>query len=132
MSYLLDTNVISDLIRNPGGKAGQRIALLREGELITSIIVAAELRYGVAKKGSERLAKLVESVLADFEILPWEVPADVHYAAIRDGLGRSGQPIGDMDMLIAAHALALNAVLVTDNEREFSRVPGLKMENWLR
>lgn len=132
MSYLLDTNVISELIRNPGGKAGRRIAALREGELRTSVIVTAELRYGIAKKGSERLAKLVEGVLADFEVLPWEAPADVHYAAVRDSLSRSGQPIGDMDMLIAAHALALDAILVTNNEREFSRVPGLKIENWLQ
>jgi tRNA(fMet)-specific endonuclease VapC len=130
--YLFDTNIISDLIRNPGGRAGERIAVLEDGDLKTSIIVAAELRYGAAKKGSDRLTKLVEAVLADFEVLCWEGPADVHYAALRDGLSRSGQPIGDMDMLIAAHALALDAVLVTDNEREFSRVPGLKVENWLR
>lgn len=132
MSYLLDTNVISDLIRNPSGRAATKVAGLSEGELRTSIIVAAELRYGVAKKGSQRLADLVDSVLADFEILPWEAPADMHYASVRDGLSRSGLPIGDMDMLIAAHALSLDAVLVTDNEREFSRVPGLKVENWLR
>jgi tRNA(fMet)-specific endonuclease VapC len=132
VSYLFDTNIISDLIRNPGGRAGERIAVLEDGDLKTSIIVAAELRYGAAKKGSDRLTKLVEAVLADFEVLSWETPADVHYAGVRDSLSRSGQPIGDMDMLIAAHALALDAVLVTDNEREFSRVPGLKVENWLR
>lgn len=132
MSYLLDTNVISDMIRNPSGRAAAKVASLNEGELRTSIIVAAELRYGVAKKGSQRLAELVDSVLADFEILPWEAPADMSYATVRDGLSRSGLPIGDMDMLIAAHALALNAVLVTGNEKEFSRVPGLKIENWLR
>lgn len=132
MSYIFDTNVISDLIRNPRGKVGERIAVLQDGDLVTSIIVAAELRYGIAKKGSERLARLVEAVLGAFEVLPWEAPAEIHYAAVRDGLSRSGQLIGDMDMLIAAHALALDAVLVTDNEREFSRVPGLKIENWLR
>ena len=132
MSYLLDTNVISDMIRNPSGRAATKVASLDEGELRTSIIVAAELRYGVAKKGAQRLAELVDSVLADFEILPWEAPADMSYATVRDGLSRSGQPIGDMDMLIAAHALALDAVLVTDNEKEFSRVSGLKIENWLR
>ncbi|MBW9086679.1 type II toxin-antitoxin system VapC family toxin [Rhizobium wenxiniae] len=132
MSYLLDTNVISDLIRNPSGRAATRVVGLSEGELRTSIIVAAELRYGVAKKGSQRLADLVDSVLADFEILPWEAPADMHYASVRHGLSRSGLLIGDMDMLIAAHALSLDAVLVTDNEREFSRVSGLKVENWLR
>jgi tRNA(fMet)-specific endonuclease VapC len=132
VSYLFDTNVISDLIRNPRGKVGDRIAALEDGALQTSIIVAAELRYGVAKKGSERLTKLVEAVLADFEVLPWEAPADIHYAAVRDSFSRSGRPIGDMDMLIAAHALALDVVLVTDNEGEFSRVPGLEIENWLR
>ncbi len=132
MSYLLDTNVISDLIRNPEGEAARRVAKLSPGELKTSLIVAAELRYGVAKKGSARLANLVETVLADFEVLPWEAPADLHYAAVRDGLSRSGQSIGDMDMLIAAHALSLDTVLVSDNEKEFSRVPGLKIENWLR
>jgi tRNA(fMet)-specific endonuclease VapC len=132
VSYLFDTNVISDLIRNPRGKVGDRIAALEDGALQTSIIVAAELRYRVAKKGSERLTKLVEAVLADFEVLPWEAPADIHYAAVRDSLSRSGRPIGDMDMLIAAHALALDVVLVTDNEGEFSRVPGLEIENWLR
>jgi len=132
VNYLFDTNAISDLIKNPGGRTGQRVSKLLDGELRTSIIVAAELRYGVAKKGSERLIRLVGEVLADFEVLSWEAPADIHYAAVRDSLSRSGQLIGDMDMLIAAHALALDAVLVTDNEREFSRVPGLKIENWLR
>lgn len=132
MSHLLDTNIVSDLIRNPAGKAAQRIAELEPGELKTSIIVAAELRYGVEKKGSARLVRLVDELLMDFEVLPWEAPAEIHYAAIRDHLSRNGQPIGDMDMLIAAHALALDVVLVTDNEREFSRVPGLKVENWLR
>ncbi|BCH55421.1 PIN domain-containing protein [Agrobacterium vitis] len=132
MSYLFDTNAISEFIRNPDGKTAKKVAALKEGELRTSLIVAAELRYGVAKKGSERLVRLIETVLSEFEVMPWEAPADVHYAALRDSLSRRGQPIGDMDMLIAAHALALDAVLVTDNEREFSRVPGLKIENWLR
>jgi tRNA(fMet)-specific endonuclease VapC len=132
MSYLFDTNAISEMIRNPDGKIAKRVSPLRDGELRTSLIVAAELRYGVAKKGSERLKRVVETVLAQFDVLPWEAPADVHYAALRNSLSRTGQLIGDMDMLIAAHALALDAVLVTDNEREFSRVSGLKIENWLR
>jgi len=132
MSYLFDTNAISEFIRNPDGQTAKRVAALKDGELRTSLIVAAELRYGAAKKGSERLTRVIETVLAEFEVLPWEAPADVHYASLRNSLSRSGQPIGDMDMLIAAHALALDAVLVTDNEKEFSRVPGLKIENWLR
>ncbi|SCX25660.1 type II toxin-antitoxin system VapC family toxin [Agrobacterium rosae] len=132
MRYLYDTNIISNLIRSPEERVGQRTAALAIGELGTSIIVAAELRFGYRNRGSRRLETLVEQVLADFEIAPWASPADMHYAEIRSALQKQGQLIGQMDMLIAAHALALDAVVVTDNEREFSRVPGLKVENWLR
>ncbi len=132
MKYLYDTNIISNLIRSPDGKVGQRTEMLAVGDLGTSIVVAAELRFGYRNRGSKRLEVLVEQVLADFEIAPWASPADLHYAEIRSILQKQGQPIGQMDMLIAAHALALDAVVVTDNEREFSRVPGLKVENWLR
>ncbi|MES5099273.1 type II toxin-antitoxin system VapC family toxin [Agrobacterium sp. BA1120] len=132
MRYLYDTNIISNLIRSPEERVGQRTAALAIGDLGTSIIVAAELRFGYRNRGSRRLEMLVEQVLADFEIAPWASPADMHYAEIRSTLQKQGQLIGQMDMLIAAHALALDAVVVTDNEREFSRVPGLKVENWLR
>lgn len=132
MKYLYDTNIISNLIRYPDENVGQRTAMLAAGDLGTSVIVAAELRFGYRNRGSQRLEMLVEKVLADFEIAPWASPADMRYADIRTTLQRQGQLIGQMDMLIAAHALALDAVVVTDNEKEFSRVPGLKIENWLR
>lgn len=132
MKYLLDTNIISNAIRFPMGSAAARIALLEIGELSTSILVAGELKFGARKKNSSRLENLVNEVLEDFEVLPWEMPADDHYARIRAELEEQGQPIGQMDLLIAAQASALDLILVTDNEREFSRVPGLKIENWLR
>jgi tRNA(fMet)-specific endonuclease VapC len=129
--YMLDTNVISDLIKNPKGKAAKRIARVGEDSICTSIIVAAELRYGCAKKGSERLLKAVEELLSEIEILPFESPADVAYGGIRSELERAGKPIGANDFLIAAHASTVNATIVTANVDEFKRVRGLKVENWL-
>lgn len=96
------------------------------------MIVAAELRFGGAKKGSPKLAARIDGVLERMIVLPFEPPADLHYAALRVALEAGGRPIGANDMLIAAHALALDAVLVSDNTREFERVPGLTVENWPR
>ncbi|MEO8321253.1 MAG: type II toxin-antitoxin system VapC family toxin [Bradyrhizobium sp.] len=129
--YMLDTNVISDLIRNPKGKAAKRIARVGEDSICTSIIVAAELRYGCAKKGSERLLKAVEELLAEIEVLPFDSPADVAYGGIRSELESAGKPIGSNDFLIAAHASAANATIVTANVDEFKPIRGLKVENWL-
>ena len=97
---MLDTNVISHLLKFPNGNVAERIARSNAGELGTSIIVAAELRYVCVRKSTDRLTRLVNAVLGD--------------------------------MLIAAHAQAIGATLVTDNGKEFSRVPGLKVENWVR
>ena len=130
--YLLDTNILSDLIRNPHGVIAQRIADVGEKQVCTSIIVAAELRFGAAKRGSRRLSRQLETVLGGMEALPLDAPADGTYATIRARLERAGRTIGANDLLIAAHALALDLTLVTDNQREFSRVPGLRIENWLR
>ena len=129
--YLLDTSVISDLIRNPQGKVAKRIARVGEGSICTSIVVAAELRYGCARKGSERLLRAVEELLSEIEILPFESPADIAYGSIRSELERAGKPIGANDFLIAAHAAAVNATIVTANVDEFKRVRGVKVENWL-
>ena len=129
--YMLDTNVISDLMKNPRGKAAKRIARIGEGNICTSIIVAAELRYGCAKKGSDRLLKSVEDLLAEIDVLPFESPADAEYGNIRSELENAGKPIGANDLLIAAHAMAVNATVVTANIDEFRRVRGLKVENWL-
>lgn len=128
---MLDTNIISDLIRNPQGKAAKRIAKVGEDNICTSIIVAAELRYGCAKSGSERLLKAVEDLLAEIDVLPLDVPADGEYGGIRAELEAAGKPIGGNDLLIAAHAYATNATIVTANTSEFKRIRGLKVENWL-
>ncbi|MGA7340108.1 MAG: type II toxin-antitoxin system VapC family toxin [Terracidiphilus sp.] len=133
--YLLDTNVLSDLLRNPQGKVARKISSLPSEErdlLATSIIVAAELRYGVAKSGSSILAGRVDQLLDAVEILALDLKADQHYGRIRSELEKAGTPIGGNDLLIAAHILAIDAVLVTDNVREFKRVKGLRAENWLR
>ena len=131
MDYLLDTNILSDLIRNPFGPVAQRIEAVGAKAVCTSIIVAAELRYGCAKKGSPRLQARVEDILATIPVLPLEVPADADYGRQRAQLEASGQPIGGNDLLIAAHALALGLTLVTHNTREFSRIVGLQVEDWL-
>lgn len=132
MRYLLDTNVVSDLVRNPQGKVAQRIRKIGEGEVCTSIIVAAELRYGAAKQGSPRLSSQLEIVLGVLEVLPFETPADAAYGLLRTRLEQAGTPIGANDLLIAAQALALGYTIITDNEKEFARVDDLLRENWLR
>jgi tRNA(fMet)-specific endonuclease VapC len=130
--YLLDTNIVSDLVRHPQGRAALKIAEVGEDAVATSIIVAAELRYGAAKKGSARLAEQLEAILSAIDVLPLEAPADAAFGSARVALEAAGPPIGGNDLLIAAQALALDLVVVTDNEREFGRVAGLKVENWLR
>ncbi|WP_411034986.1 type II toxin-antitoxin system VapC family toxin [Shinella sp. BYT-45] len=129
--YMLDTNVISDIVRNPDGAAARRVATINDDALCTSAIVASELRYGLRKKGAVALARRVEAVLGEVEILPYDAPVSFAYAQTRSTLEKSGQPIGYTDLFIAAHALSLDLTLVTANVREFSRVEGLKVENWL-
>lgn len=129
--YLLDTSVLSQLVRQPQGAVAARIAKVGEATVFTSIIAACELRYGAVKRGSAKLTRQVEAVLGAMQILPFEADADRHYAAIRAALERKGTPIGANNMLIAAHARALGAVCVTGNVAEFKRVPALKVENWL-
>ena len=129
--FLLDTNIVSDLVRHPQGRAAAKIAELGEDAVATSIIVAAELRYGAAKKGSARLASQLETILGVLEVIPFEAPADATYGNARVALEAAGTPIGGNDLLIAAQALALDMVVVTNNEREFARVDGLRVENWL-
>jgi tRNA(fMet)-specific endonuclease VapC len=129
--YMLDTNIISDLIRNPQGRAAKRIARVGEDNICTSIIVAAELRYGCAKSSSKRLLKAVDDLLGEIHVLPFEVPADAEYGGIRAELETAGKPIGGNDLLIAAHAYATGATIVTANTDEFKRIRGLNVENWL-
>ena len=129
---MLDTNVVSDLLRNPRGNVTNRIADVGPDAICVSIITAAELRYGCAKKGSAKLLAHVEAILESVQVLAFDMPADAAYGDIRAELEAAGKPIGPNDLLIAAHAFAAGAILVTDNTGEFSRVRGLRVENWIR
>lgn len=129
--YLLDTNIITDLIRDPDGSVARHIEQIGAKEIFTSIIVASELRYGCAKKGSPTLLARVKGILETIPVLPLDIPADAKYGRIRAELEAAGQPVGMNDLLIAAQALALDLTVVTDNTREFSRIRGLPLENWL-
>lgn len=128
---MLDTNIISELMRNPQGKTAEHIAKVGERNICTSIIVAAELRYGSARSGSPRLVKAVDDLLREIAVLPLDAPADTEYGVTRISPEAAGKPIGGNDLLIAAHANAVGATIVTANTREFERVQGLKVENWL-
>ena len=128
---MLDTNIVSDLVRNPQGRVFEKIVKIGSDRLCISVITAAELRYGCAKKGSARLLAQVKAILAGIEIVPFVIPADAEYGGIRAELEAAGRPIGPNDLLIAAHAYALGVVLVTANVVEFQRIRGLEIENWL-
>jgi tRNA(fMet)-specific endonuclease VapC len=132
LKYLLDTNILSELIKNPSGRVANKIIELDDSSFCTSIIIACELRYGAKKKNSAPLTQRIESLLSNILILPLEDNIDSYYADLRATLEKKGDLIGSNDMLIAAHALALNLILVTANERGFLRVPHLKVENWLQ
>lgn len=132
MRYVLDTNIVSDLVRNPQGRIAQHIQKIGEEKVCTSIIVAAELRYAATKKGSAQLTAQLEAVLAALDVLALETPADRAYGKTRAQLEKAGPPIRANDLLIASHALALGYTLVSDNESEFARVEDLQHENWLR
>ncbi|NJL90074.1 MAG: type II toxin-antitoxin system VapC family toxin [Coleofasciculaceae cyanobacterium SM2_1_6] len=129
--YLLDTNILSDLIRHPQGLVAQHISTVGESNICTTTIVACELQFGAIKSGSSRLTQQIENILTILPVLPLEPPVDFHYAIIRNYLAQAGTPIGPNDLLIAAHALALDLILVTANTREFERVPALSLDNWL-
>ena len=131
MRYLLDTNILSDLVRNPQGAVVSEINRVGESMVCTSIVVAAELRFGARKRNSARLTRQVDAILLAITICPFEEPADQCYGQLRAALERQGKLIGPNDMLIAAHALALDCIMVTANQAEFARVPGLRVENWL-
>jgi tRNA(fMet)-specific endonuclease VapC len=129
--YSLDTNILSDLVRHPQGVVARKISLVGENEICISIIVAAELRFGAAKRNSARLSNQVETILAAMLVVPFDVPTDREYAKLRQLLESSGNSIGPNDLLIAAQARANGQILVTNNVREFTRVPSLQVENWL-
>lgn len=127
---MLDTNVVSELMRNPAGPVAGHIRRVGEQSVCVSIVTAAELRFGAAKKGSQRLEARVAQMLARMAVLPLEPPLDATYAAVRVELEQAGRPIGPNDLLIAAHARTVGATMVTANVGEFERVPGLDIEDW--
>lgn len=129
--YLLDTNILSDLLKHPAGAVREHITAVGEEAVCTSIVVACELRYGAAKKGSPVLSTRVDQLLSAIAVLSVDAGVDAAYGDIRAALEKAGTPIGANDNLIAAHAVAAGLTLVTDNVGEFSRVPGLIVENWL-
>lgn len=130
MAFLLDTNIISYLVRDPQGLVAARVAREASADLHTSIVVIGEIAFGFARQPSPRLEKQTSQVLRGIQIVDLDHGAASLYGSIRASLQRSGTPIGGNDLWIAAHAMALNATLITANEREFRRVPGLRVENW--
>ena len=132
MRYLLDTNMVSDLVRNPQGSVAQHIRKVGEAQVCTSVLVAAELRYAAAERKSPRLWAQLEAVLGALEVLPFKAPADAAYGLLRTRLGRVDPSISANDLLIAAHAMTLGCTVVTDSEKEFACIESLPLENWLR
>lgn len=130
MRRTLDTNICSYILRRHPASMIERFAALDRQQLWLSAIVAAELRFGAAKLASPKFSAAIEAWLAGFDVRPWPVQAAHHYAQLRASLERAGQPVGGMDMLIAAHAMAEDSVVITHNAREFHRVPGLAVEAW--
>ncbi len=130
MIYMLDTNICIYVINSRPAIVLERFRLERLGDIVISSVTAAELAFGVAKSGSVRNRQALEMFLSTLEILPFDESAIWHYGDLRTDLERRGQPIGTLDTMIAAHALTTNTILVTNNTREFERVPRLRLENW--
>ncbi len=130
MRYLLDTNICIYIINQRPIQVMARFRQERIGEIGISSLSAAELDYGVEKSGSARNRQALEKFLAPLEIAAFDEMAFRQYGRVRADLEKRGLPIGAMDTLIAAHALALGTILVTNNTREFERVSGLRLENW--
>lgn len=131
MRRTLDTNICSYILRRHPASMIERFAMLQPDHLWLSAVVAAELRFGAVKLASPRFSAAVEAWLAGFDVRSWPLEATHHYAQIRASLERVGKPVGAMDMLIAAHAMAEDSVVITNNAREFHRVPGLAVEEWV-
>ena len=131
MMYLLDTNICIYVINHKPQQVFERFRQYQLGQLAVSSITASELAFGVEKSGSERNKQALKKFLSPLEILPYDEQAIWHYAQLRHDLQSKGQTIGSLDMLIAAHALALDVVLVTNNTKEFECIERLKLENWV-
>ncbi len=131
--YLLDTNIVSFFIRGFDAALVNRVTQVLDAQTATiSVITRAELRFGQAGlEAADKRKRAIDLVLTQLTVLPWSSAAADIYGPVKDKLKREGTPIGDMDTLIAAHALAENLILVTHNTRHFERIPGLKLEDWM-
>jgi tRNA(fMet)-specific endonuclease VapC len=127
--YLLDTDSVSFALRGQG-EVGTRLRGHRPSDLCISAITLAELRYGADRKGSKKLHGLIDTFASAVEVVSFDELAAAEFGRIGSILAERGTPIGEFDVLIAAHAVALRCTLVTNNVRHFSRVPGLSVENW--
>lgn len=132
MKYLLDTSICIYIIKKHPPGVLQRFRRHESGEIGVSAVTASELAFGVAKSGSDRNMAALQKFLAPLEIAPYDEACAWHYGRLRAHLAQQGTPIGSLDQMIAAHALALDATLVTNNLREFERVPGLQLDNWVQ
>lgn len=130
VSYMLDTNMVSFVLKNRG-RVAQRLLSHKPSAICVSAITVAELRYGADKHQSAQLHDLIDRFLAPFTVAPFGEAEATRYGTLYAALERSGTPIGELDTQIAAHALTLGVALVTNNERHFSQVPGLQLEDWL-
>jgi tRNA(fMet)-specific endonuclease VapC len=130
--YLLDTNIASYVIKGNIPAVRRRIVQVPMAQLAISAVTEGELRYGAARRpDAARLRTIVDEFLLRMTILPWDSEAARHYGQIRAALEREGQPMGNLDTMIGAHALALGAILVT-NDRAFTRIRELKVEDWTK
>jgi len=128
---MLDTNICIYLINDRPASVRKRLEALKPGDAGVSSITVAELAYGVAKTRSARNRAALEGFLLALEIADFGLDAAMAYGDVRTGVEQKGTPIGPLDVEIAAHAIALDVILVTNNQREFSRVAGLRCENWV-
>lgn len=131
LAYMLDTNICIYLMRNHPSALRERFDQLT-GQLCISTITLGELHYG-AEKSARRSENLdaIEAFVARLDVLPFSLKAAAHFGMLRADLTRRGTPVGPFDMLIGAHARSEGLVLVTNNTREFARMPGLQVENWI-
>lgn len=132
VKILLDTDITSYLFRSGDERALAHFRNFSAGEIGISAITAAELTFGAELSGSPRHRRMIERIFRSLVVIPFDVDAAHDYAKVRTVLRRRGTPICSLDMLIAAHAIALDVPLATNNVREFDRVPGLRVENWLK
>lgn len=130
---MLDTNICIHLIKKRPLNLLEKFKSIRKNNLCISVVTYAELKYGVERSSSKKMnQRIVTDFVSHLDVLPWNMDAADHYGKLRSSLEKKGPPIGNMDLLIASHALSERCILVSNNLREFKRVPGLKYENWIK